>query len=147
MTSIGATTYAFTVVYTDELALDTATINTTDVTVSGPAFGVNAPVNGYNIDNKTTTSATVTYTINIPGGWQGTHNGSYTINMVGNEVGDLEAPVNYVQPDKIGTFNVGIAIIKEVSTLVDEQDLDYSDGDLSLREAIFLVNSSSRPTT
>ncbi|MFL5328106.1 MAG: beta strand repeat-containing protein [Gemmataceae bacterium] len=138
----GQSTYQFTVVYTDNAQILTSTIANSNVTVSGPSFG---PVNAssFTINNSTAASATVTYTIGVPGGtWDTGDSGVYTVRMVANQVSDNgdSGTTLFVAAGAIGTFSVGATYLVDVNTDVD--DGITTAGNLSLREAIRLTNTS-----
>ena len=89
MSSANATNYRFTVVYSDNLALDQTSLSAGDLRVRGP--------NGFDqavtlVDVSAAASGpgvTVTYNLAAPGGfWDRTDNGSYTIVLVADEVRD-----------------------------------------------------------
>ena len=106
--NIGETSYSFTVTYTDDSAVDVdGTVDINDVTVTGP--GGPLTVTGAVPDVATDgTPRTVTYTVTPPGGsWDAADNGSYTIAIAGNEVGDDDATQLFVAADAgFASFNV-----------------------------------------
>lgn len=104
----GATSYSFTVTYTDNAALDVASLNTGDVRVTGP--------NGYSqiatLTSLSSTSngpsCTATYTITPPGeAWSLNDNGAYAVSLVAGQVADTSG--NTVAATNLGGFTVGIA--------------------------------------
>ncbi|TWU08400.1 hypothetical protein [Stieleria varia] len=104
---IGLTGYDFTIVFTDDNAIDISTIDTNDVSVTGPGGPltitnalVDIGVNG--------SPRSVTYTATPPGGaWDAADNGGYTIGINANQIGDDGVPQLFVAADpNAGTFNV-----------------------------------------
>jgi hypothetical protein len=107
-TAKGATSYDFTITYTDDVALNASTFDGNDVRVTGPsnfntlASFVKADVAGNG------TPRTVTYRITPPGGsWDNVDNGTYTIAIEANQVFDTTA--NKVAAGSLGTFVVTVA--------------------------------------
>lgn len=145
VTTSGATSYSFTVTYTDDVSMDILTIkNGNDITVTGPSFGpVNAVFQSVDIDSDGT-PRTATYAFTPPGGdWNDIDNGTYTVTLANNAVADKGGTP--VPGGTLGTFKVAIPVTVVVDYLTDENDGIYTPGDLSLREAIGLSNAS--PTT
>src|SRR5262249_45064654 len=105
-----------TVTYSDINAIDVGTLSTGDITVTGPnSFFIIPTFKGVDIGTNGTPRVT-TYEFTPPGGsWDYTKDGSYTINMVENEVADIGAL--YVPAGNIGQFVVNI-IPPPVSYLV-----------------------------
>lgn len=110
VTTGGGTGSTFTVIYTDNVAVDVTTLDGSDVRVTGP--------NGYNqlamfldVDNETNgTPRTATYEIAAPGGtWDATDNGSYSLIVQSDEVGDING--NYVATTTFGSFNVSVPVV------------------------------------
>ncbi len=104
----GETAYDFTVTFTDDAAINVATLDSSDVYVTTPgaatiaaAFvSVDAAGNG--------TPRTATYRIVPPGGsWDVTDNGTYTIGIYASQVGDEEA-ATVAASANIGTFVVAL---------------------------------------
>ncbi len=86
-TDFGATSYSFTVTYTDGGAVDASTIGASDVTVTGP--GGPLTVTGGSTSDSDGSPVTATYTVTPPGGsWDGADSGTYTIGLVGSQVSD-----------------------------------------------------------
>ena len=97
----GASSYTFTVAYSDsDSNFDSGTIDTSDVTVDNGAAVSNASFSG---DGS---GGTATYTVTPPGGsWDDGDNGTYTIALVGSQVGDTESA--YVAANaSLATFTV-----------------------------------------
>ncbi len=103
----GAPSYTFTVRYTDERAVDTASLGSDDVTVTGPA-GFAAAASLIALDAPGPGSPrTATYAITPPGGmWDLNDNGNYTITLNPDTVFDDGGSA--VAAGTLGTFNVAI---------------------------------------
>ncbi|MFL5331089.1 MAG: right-handed parallel beta-helix repeat-containing protein [Gemmataceae bacterium] len=122
VTSGGASTYAFSVVYADNFGVDTTTIGTADVTVTGPGVGSPFTPTGVTVTGSGT-SVTATYTISAPGGLFDTpDNGTYTVTMNANQVADLDGGA-VVASGTLGTYQVNISAVAPptvVSVVLDE---------------------------
>ncbi|MBD1935844.1 Calx-beta domain-containing protein [Microcoleus sp. FACHB-68] len=89
ITQGGSTTYTFTVDYTDNAAINVSSLDNNDIQVTGPNnFNQLATFVSVN-PAGTGTPLTATYQINAPGGsWDLADNGSYTVNLLTNQVLD-----------------------------------------------------------
>ncbi len=107
ITAPGTQPAVFTVTYTDNNAVNAATINTGNVAVTAPD-GTTRVAALMSIDSGMSGPVRVaTYSIPAPaGGWSTGNEGSYVINMVGGEVSDLNG--NSIPAGAIGAFNVKI---------------------------------------
>ena len=107
---IGQTSYSFTIVFSDDSAVDVSTIDINDVTVTGPG-GPLTVVSAVEASGVNGSPKTVTYTVTPPGGfWDIGDNGSYTIALNGNEVGDDGGPQLFAAANpSLATFNVSIS--------------------------------------
>jgi hypothetical protein len=103
----GGTTYNFTLVLNDNLAIDIGSLDGSDVRVTGPAgfsqlatlVSVNPATDG--------TPRTVTYQITPPGGaWDAADGGTYTVALQANQVRDTAG--NAVAAATLGTFQVNL---------------------------------------
>lgn len=101
-------TYEFTVIFNDAVSLDTDTIRSTDLQITGPggftgtALFVTGTING-NGDR-----VTAIYEIAPPGGsWDSSENGIYTVAIAGNSVKDLAG--NAVAAGTLGQFEIRVA--------------------------------------
>ena len=111
VTTTGATSYTFTVTYYDATGLnnglDVASIigNNAAIHVVGPG-GFDAPATFVSIDNPTNGwPRTATYTITPPGGaWDPFDRGTYSVNVVANQVADLDGNVVAAGSTGICTF-------------------------------------------
>lgn len=105
VTTAGATNTTFTVTYSHYTDIDTNTLGTGDLMVSGPG-GFNAPASLESVSG-TGKSLTVTYSIGAPGGtFDGADSGTYTVTMGSQTVGDGFG--NFVPPGSLGSFTVNI---------------------------------------
>jgi uncharacterized repeat protein (TIGR01451 family) len=104
----GGATHSFTVVFSDNLAIDSASLDGNDIRVSGPSgfdqlatfVSVTPAGNG--------TPRTTTYRINAPGGaWDNADTGSYTLALQANQVRDGVG--NPVAARVLGAFSVAIS--------------------------------------
>jgi hypothetical protein len=109
VTTAGATTYRFTVTYTDDIAVIAATIGDGDVAVTGPN-GYAASASLVSIDTSGNgTPRTATYQIPAAGGtWSYRANGSYTVTMNASAVSDGDA--HSVVAGPLGAFSVSCPI-------------------------------------
>lgn len=107
VTAAGATTYDFTVTYSDNEAIATTTLDDTDIQVTGPD-GFDQTATLVSVDDSTDGSPrTATYQITTPGGtWDETDNGTYSIALNGNEVSDVNGNDAIATP--LGNFTVTI---------------------------------------
>ncbi|HIK15140.1 MAG TPA: glycoside hydrolase family 55 protein [Leptolyngbyaceae cyanobacterium M33_DOE_097] len=103
----GGTAYDFTVTYTDNVAVNAATLDNADIRVTGPnnfsqlatLIGVDATGNG--------TPRIATYRIAAPGGvWDLGDNGTYTVALQDNQVSDTSN--NFAAASSLGTFLTAI---------------------------------------
>ena len=108
VTSGGASTYSFTVTYTDpDDGVLVSTLDSSDVRVTGPN-GFSRLATFASVDNNTNgTPRTATYKFTPPGGtWVTADNGTYTVTMLANQVSDQHS--NYVAAGTLGTFVVNV---------------------------------------
>ncbi len=99
--------HIFTVTYTDDVAINTASLDNADILVTGPnGFSQLAQLFGVNSFSNNT-SRTATYGIFAPGGtWDNPDNGTYTVTMQANQVRDTGN--NSVAAGSLGSFVVNI---------------------------------------
>ncbi len=104
----GGSSYPFSVTYSDDIAINVSTLNTGDVTVSGPG-GFAATPTFTSVNNGTNGTPRIAfYSFTPPGGvWDTSDNGTYTINVAASQVADTGG--NFVPAGPIGSFNVTIA--------------------------------------
>ena len=108
VTTAGGATASFTVTYADNVAVNVATLGSTDVQVTGPN-GFSQTATFVSVDtNSNGTPRTATYQITAPGGtWDTADNGSYTVSVRASEVADTAG--NFVAAATLGTFTVSIS--------------------------------------
>jgi uncharacterized repeat protein (TIGR01451 family) len=104
----GATFYQFTVEYTDDTAIDVATLGDDDVRVTGPN-SYDTLAEFVSVDENADGSPRVaTYRLEPPGdAWRAVDNGTYALNLTANGVADTAA--NGVAGSVIGEFAVRVA--------------------------------------
>src|SRR5262249_7676864 len=107
VTTAGGTIYTFTVTYSDNVAINVASLDSNDVRVTGPG-GFNQLATFVSVDNASNgTPRTATYIITPPGGsWDVADNGAYTVVMEANQVFDTTG--NPVAAGPLGTVQVTI---------------------------------------
>ncbi|MBM4049035.1 MAG: hypothetical protein FJ279_28380, partial [Planctomycetes bacterium] len=108
VTTSGGAAHAFTVTYSDNLAMDVSDLDNLDIRVTGPDgyegfatfVSVDPPSDG--------TPRTATYQIPGPGGtWNGDDDGDYTVHIQANEASDTAD--NFVPAGVLGAFQVRLA--------------------------------------
>jgi uncharacterized delta-60 repeat protein len=106
VTAPSAGTHTVTVLYTDDLGVNAATIDVNDISVTGPAGAL--AVTAVSVSpGGNGTPQTAVYTIAPPaGGWTSAANGAYTITLNPNQVADFSGKT---APAAVGGFNVAIA--------------------------------------
>jgi len=136
----GATSYTFSVTYSDDVAIKVSTLNTGDVTVSGPnGFTATPTFLGVN-DNSDGTPRVATYSFTPPGGtWDTADDGTYSVSVVGGQVTDNVG--NAVKAGQVGSFAVSVPLNLVVNATNDEST--DTDGKTSLREAILKANGTT----
>ena len=103
----GSADHSFTVRYSDDVAIDVATIDNGDIRVTGPnGFDVAATL--VTVDDSTNgTPRTATYHVVAPGGsWDGADNGVYTVWMQPGQVFDVDGHAAGAVP--LGLFSAAI---------------------------------------
>jgi hypothetical protein len=108
LTATGQSTKPFTVTYSDNAGIAVATIDSSDIRVTGPN-GYNQLAQFLSLDTAGNgTPRTATYAITPPGGgaWSPAHNGTYTVFMQSNQVADVEGA--YVAAGTLGQFQVAV---------------------------------------
>jgi hypothetical protein len=143
VTQSGDTTYAFTIQYSDNTAVDLTTLDNKDVVVTGPlGFSQSAKLVSVDKDKKDSLY-TATYSIDAPGGsWNTSDKGTYFIDLKANQVSDISS--NFIPANTLGSFNVNPnpgTIELEPKQLVNEGNktasltvnrLDGSDGTVTV---------------
>lgn len=104
----GASSYQFTVTYSDDLAVKVGTLDNGDVHVTGPG-GFDTPASFVSVDvGSNGTPRVATYSITPPGGvWDDVDNGLYSVVLQSGQVTDTAG--NAVAGNTLGSFNVNIA--------------------------------------
>jgi hypothetical protein len=107
ITTGGGATHSFTVVFSDNLAIDIASLDGNDIRVTGPG-GFNQLATFVSVTPATNgTPRTTTYRINAPGGsWDNADNGVYTLALQASQVRDSVG--NSAAARVLGTFDVSI---------------------------------------
>ena len=110
ITQTGVGAKSFTVTYSDNVAINVATLDNFDVRITGPN-GYDRPGQFVSVDNPLNGSPRIaTYTAAPPDNstWTAAHNGTYSVSMQTNQVSDTEgAPV---APSLLGQFSVQIPV-------------------------------------
>ena len=105
ITTAGAPTQAITIVYTDNVAVNAASINAGNIVVTGPSGPLNVVRAGVSGGNGSPLVAT--YTVAAPDGvWSSADNGSYVVALKANQVSDTSG--NFAGGAS-GSFTVSIA--------------------------------------
>jgi hypothetical protein len=106
----GQSTHTFTVTYSDDVAINVATIDSNDIRVTGPS-GYDQPAQLVSLSSNTNgTPRTATYAVTPAGGgeWKAAHNGTYTLTMRAGQVADTEGA--FVPDGELGQFDVAIPV-------------------------------------
>jgi uncharacterized delta-60 repeat protein len=108
VTTVGASTYQFSIKFSDDVAVDPAWADVDNVQVLDP-HGNTLAVQSVSVDNSAPgTPRTVTYTVATPGGaWSADNDGTYTVKLLANQVFDTAG--NAAAANQ-ATFNVNIPI-------------------------------------
>jgi glucose/arabinose dehydrogenase len=107
LNTAGGNTYTLGIIYSDNTAVDLATLDSQDVRVTGPNnFSQLATL--VSVDtNSNGTPRTATYSINAPGGtWDVEDNGGYTFALQANQVSDTSG--NFASAATVGSIQVNI---------------------------------------
>jgi hypothetical protein len=108
LTQSGQTTQEFTVIYSDDVALDISTIDSNDLRVTGPN-GYDQPARLVSVSSTIDgTPRTATYAADPPAGgtWSHAHNGTYSVFILAEEVTDNQGA--WVAAGQLGQFNVDV---------------------------------------
>lgn len=118
----GAGALDFVVVYTDNVAVNGGGVGNNDIEVVLPGGGAAQPVTLLNVAGGGSGTVLATYRIFAPNGTLGTaDSGTYTLNVLPNQVGDLAG--NSVAAGTLGTVEVAVAGSGQVADLVPELTL------------------------
>ncbi|AFY65137.1 conserved repeat domain protein [Geitlerinema sp. PCC 7407] len=104
---VNGTTHTFTVTFTDNIALDASSLDSSDVVVTGPnGFSQNAQL--VSVDTAGDgTPRTATYRVTAPAGqWSPKDNGTYQVAIAADQV--LDTSGNAVVAGSLGTFQVAV---------------------------------------
>jgi hypothetical protein len=105
--AFGATSYDFTVTYSDADGLDPLAFGDDDLVVTGPAGGTPTPVTVNGVASSTATSYTVIYRLPAPGGTlDPADDGTYSVHLNPNAVRD--AGGNAAAETDIGSFTLDV---------------------------------------
>ncbi|MHB1036890.1 MAG: NBR1-Ig-like domain-containing protein [Pirellulales bacterium] len=109
ITTAGVSAETFTVMYTDNVAVNVSTLDSSDIVVTGPN-GYSQLATCLNVDNSTNgTPRTATYRVTAPNGtWDAADNGTYTVSVRANQVSDTNA--NDLPSGSLGTFAVNVTV-------------------------------------
>src|SRR6185369_2076107 len=130
----GGTLYSFTVVYEDETGINTVSLGTDDVVVTGPTAVGAIGFSGFSTSGKQTTAS---YTFTPPGGtWNAIDNGAYTVSVVAGKVLDSDGAPHSLDPQTVATFKVTIVDSITVDNGGNASDGNLSAGQVTLREAM-----------
>lgn len=111
LTETGQAEQRLTVTYSDNVAIQVATIGDGDLRVTGPG-GFSQIARLVSLSASTDgTPRTAVYAVAPPQGpvWSAAHNGVYEVWMVGQQVGDTEG--QWVAPGKLGEFRVAVPVV------------------------------------
>jgi predicted outer membrane repeat protein len=144
VTTGGGTSYGFTVTFNDETGIDTTTLNTGEVTISGPSGFFTTAATCVGFTAGTGNKINAQYQFTPPGGsWDVMDNGAYTINLATGKLLDIDTPTPHSAiAATLGMFNVGIGGNVQVDTTAEGDDGNVSPGNVSLREALRITNAS-----
>lgn len=108
ITTSGGATYSFTLVLSDNLAVDINSLDGSDIHVTGPG-GFDQLAGLVSVAPATSgTPRTATYSIAAPGGaWDSADNGTYTVTLVASQVRDTAG--NTAGQAVLGTFSVAVS--------------------------------------
>ncbi|MDQ3440439.1 MAG: DNRLRE domain-containing protein [Planctomycetota bacterium] len=106
ITTAGGASHSFTVTYSDDRALDPATIASGDVVVTGPG-GYSQPATLVSETSSDAKTVVATYSVPAPGGsWDNADNGAYDVGMSDAAVSD--AAGNEIDATSLGSFAVNV---------------------------------------
>ena len=146
-TALGATTYTFTVNYTDGAVLNLSSLGNANILVSGPngffqdATFVSAA--SATVDSSGYQHTTVTYRITAPSGvWAKGQDGTYTIELLPNQITDNEG--NVASDAVIGSFSVDFTLPTAVANTTN---LTTASGTTSSSFSITYTDAAGIDTT
>jgi hypothetical protein len=103
--SATSATYTFPVTFTDNVAVNAATLSSSNLLITGPGYSHLATL----VSTGLTSGPTITATYSIPvpaGGWSSTNDGSYSIALQSNQVADTSG--NFASAVSLTGFTVNI---------------------------------------
>ena len=124
----GSEPYRFTVEYTDNTAIDSASLGDGDVRVTGPG-GFSQVATWVSVDPASDgTPRTATYQIVAPGGtWDLSDNGTYAVELLANQVADTAGNLQATDL-ALGNFSVNLSNLPGVTlALADDTGISGSD--------------------
>lgn len=121
VTTAGGLAYDFTVTYSDNVAVNAATLDGNDVRVTGPnSFNQLASLVSVNSGGNGT-PRTATYRVAAPGGvWDTVDNGTYTLALQSSQVSDTSG--NFVASGPLGSFVVNLVPLSTGENIVFPAD-------------------------
>jgi len=144
VTSAGGAGYDFSVVYSDNVAINAASLNSNDLIVTGPN-GYTSAATLTSVDSRSGGSPRqASYHISAPGGsWDSSDNGSYTVTLQGGQV--LDTAGNAATQATLGTITVNIT---GTASPAPGAPVLYSTSDSgsSKSDGVTSFNNSSRST-
>jgi hypothetical protein len=125
--ALGAATGDITVTYSDNIAVDAASLDDDDLTVTGP-LGGSLPVRFVGVDaGGNGTPRVATYRITAPGvAWNSPDNGAYSISVAAGEVADTIG--NTMPETALGSFNVAFTsdVLGRFGTVAGRKNVAFS---------------------
>ncbi|CAN5121079.1 hypothetical protein BH11PLA2_BH11PLA2_17010 [soil metagenome] len=133
--------YTFTLTYSNESNIDSASIGGNDVKVNGPGLANIFATYVSQSPGGDAGTIVATYKVSAPnvGGWAQADNGTYTITAQG---GAVTSGANSIVTTTVGSFTVAVPQTFTVNNNNDLDDGDPLNGQTSFREAINLANTS-----
>jgi glucose/arabinose dehydrogenase len=108
VTPNSTTPYTFTVTYNDNVAVNSSTLDSTDLLITGPNSYSQLATFISATPSTNGSPLTATYRINPPAGaWDANETGTYTVALQGNQVSDTSN--NAVVATTLGTFQVNVS--------------------------------------
>jgi hypothetical protein len=117
ITSASTSAYTFAVTYTDNVAINAATLGNNNLLVTGPGYSKVATLVSSGLINGPTIVAT--YSVPAPAaGWTTSSNGSYTVALQSNQVADTSG--NFAPANSFANFTVSLPFVG--GTLIGTQN-------------------------
>jgi hypothetical protein len=136
------------IAFTDNNGIAVNSLGTGNIKITGSNGFVALPTLASVDVNSNGTPRVATYQFTPPGGsWDLPDSASYSVSVVPNQVFDIDSPApNAVPASPLMTVQVAMPRVFVVDHAVDENDGNFSPGNLSFREAIALANASVNDT-